>query len=63
MADHRYQISVAARLDAEHTESALGIVEGHSLDRAGEHLLGFGSHNSDAGRSLTTSVNEWKGDN
>ena len=40
MTDHGHQITVAARLRPENTEAAFGVVEGHTLDEAGEHFLG-----------------------
>ena len=39
MSDHRDEVAVPARLDAQHAEAVLVIVEGHALDDAGQHLL------------------------
>ena len=38
VADDGDEITMPARLDAQHAEAALGIVEGHPFDGAGEHL-------------------------
>ena len=38
VADNGDQVSVAARLHPQHGEAALGIVERHPLDDAGEHF-------------------------
>ncbi len=40
MADDRHQITVAARFRPENAEAVFGVVEGDSLDEAGEHFLG-----------------------
>jgi hypothetical protein len=40
MADDDQQITVAARLRPENAEAVLGVVEGYTLDEAGEHFLG-----------------------
>ena len=40
MANDGHQIAVAARLRPEHAEAVLGVVEGHTLDEAGEDFLG-----------------------
>src|SRR5262249_33295114 len=40
MAQHRDQVALAARLDAQHAESVLLIVESHPLDEAGQDLCG-----------------------
>ena len=39
VADDRHEVAIAARLDAQHAEAILGIVEGHALDDAGQHFL------------------------
>ena len=36
--DHRDQIALTAHLDPQHAEAAVGIVERHPLDQAGERL-------------------------
>ena len=40
MADDGHQIAVAARFRPENAEAVLGVVEGDTLDEAGEHFLG-----------------------
>ena len=40
VADDGHQIAMAARLDAQHAEAVLGIVEGDALDEARQHFLG-----------------------
>jgi hypothetical protein len=39
MADYGRQVSMASGLDSQHTEARLGIMEGHSLNDAGENFL------------------------
>jgi len=39
MPNHRYEVPVPPRFDAQHAEAAFIIVEGHALDNAGQHLL------------------------
>ena len=43
MADDGHQIAMAARLRPENAEAVLGVMEGHPLDEAGEHLWVDGS--------------------
>ena len=38
---HGDQIALAADLDPQHAEAALGVVEGHPLDQAGQVLGGI----------------------
>ena len=38
MADHGDQVALAARLDPQHAEAVLGVVEGDPLDQAGQGL-------------------------
>jgi len=40
VADDRHQIAMAARFRPENAEAVLGVVEGYTLDEAGEHFLG-----------------------
>jgi hypothetical protein len=40
MPDDGHQIAMATRLRPENAEAVLGVVEGDTLDEAGEHLLG-----------------------
>ena len=41
-ADDGYQIAMAACLDTQNAEAAVGIVEGDTFDKAGEHFLSCG---------------------
>ena len=40
VADHRHEITMAARLGAQNAEAILGVVVGDALDEAGQHFLG-----------------------
>jgi hypothetical protein len=40
MANDGHQIAVAARLRPENAKAGLGVVEGDTLDEAGQHFLG-----------------------
>ena len=42
MADDRHQIAMAACLDPQNAEATVGIVEGDTFDKAGEHFLSCG---------------------
>jgi hypothetical protein len=40
VADHRHQVTMPARLDAEHTKAAVGVMEGDPFHQASEDLTG-----------------------
>ena len=40
VADHRNEVTMAARFGAQNAEAILGIMIGDSLDQAGQHFLG-----------------------
>ena len=42
VAHHRHEVANPAGLDAQHAEAILGIVEGHTLDDAGQDFLRCG---------------------
>ncbi|MGH1573896.1 hypothetical protein ACRAWG_28715 [Methylobacterium sp. P31] len=41
MANNRHEVALAPRLDLEHAEAGLGVVERDALDRPGERLDGL----------------------
>ena len=40
MAHHGHEVSLSTRLDLEHAEPVLGVVEGDALDKACQNLPG-----------------------